>query len=174
MRYEAVAVVGAVLMLASIGSAGEVYRWTDANGVLHISDVPPAGQRAQKQTLPDAPPLVAPAAGAPPGDGAVPAEGTPAAGQKPAQVVITGQDNESVGGSQHVVCGTVENKGGTPARDVVIVVHVVSPAQGDECLEEEIAVASSLAPGEKAEFSEEFDHPCFRGPTQVDLRPQWE
>ncbi|HSP96201.1 MAG TPA: hypothetical protein VL049_03000 [Candidatus Dormibacteraeota bacterium] len=68
----------------------------------------------------------------------------------------------------------MENKGGDTAHDVAIAVHVTSPAQGDECLDDEIEVAAALKPGEKAEFSADFDHPCFRGPTQVDLRAQWQ
>lgn len=168
---------GLVMIVASAGRAGEIYRWTDAHGVLHLSDVPPStGEAVQKQTLPDQPPRLTTGTGAAPADAAAAAGGTPAAGpkEKPAQVVITEQHDESLGGSRHTFTGTVENKGGAPARDVAVVVHVVSPAQGDECLDEVVAVTSSLAPGEKAAFSADFDHPCFRGPTQIDLRPQWE
>lgn len=168
MRFVIMAAIGVALACPSFSSAGEVYRWTDANGVLHIADVPPpAGQAVQKQTMRDAPPR--PAA-APAADGA-PAAAEQATG--PAEVVITEQESEGLGGSKHGVSGTVENKGMAAAHDVAIVVHVISPSQGDECLEEQIAVVSSLAPGEKAKFSADFDHPCFHGPTQVDLRAQW-
>jgi hypothetical protein len=178
MRVGAGAVVGAALVLASTGWAGEVYRWTDAQGVLHIADVPPPQQHGvQTQTLPE-PQARAATAAATPVEG-TPVSGTPAAGaqapkQGPAQVVITEKNEESLGDTRHGVSGTVENKGGETARDVAIAVHVISPAQGDDCLSEEIEVASALKPGEKAEFSADFDHPCFRGPTQVDLRAQWQ
>jgi hypothetical protein len=102
----------------------------------------------------------------------------PAAGAalppKPAQVVIVARNTESLGGSQHGVSGTVENKGGEVAHAVAVAVHVTSPAQGEQCLDDEIDVISELKPGEKAEFSADFDHPCFRGETQVELRPQWQ
>jgi uncharacterized protein DUF4124 len=180
--------VGTALMLASTGWAGEVYRWTDAQGVLHIADLPPPqGRDVQKQAMPESPahPMVAvadatPASGTPgAAAGATPPAGTPAAGgeagtQGPARVVITERNEDSLGDTKHAVSGTVENKGGDTAHDVAIAVHVTSPAQGDECLEEEIQVASALKPGEKAEFSADLDHPCFRGPTQVDLRAQWQ
>lgn len=172
MRGGAIAVLGAVLVWASVLRAGEVYRWTDAQGVLHISDLPPpSGAGVQKQTLPDAPPRASTAERAPAAEGAPAAAGQV---QGPARVVITAQSSESLGGSRHGVSGTVENRGGATARDVAVAVHVVSPAQGDECLEEEIAVASALKPGEKAEFSADLDHPCFRGPTRIDLRAQWQ
>jgi len=191
-----VAVVVAVVALAaaSTGWAGEVYRWTDAQGVLHIADVPPPnGHKVQTQNLPDVPPrVVAEAPATPPAPlGAVtpapsgaatpstPAAGTPVAGQAedkgPARVVITEKNEESLGDSQHGISGKVENKGGATAHDVVITVRVVSPAQGDECVNEEIDVSpSTLQPGEKAEFSADFESPCFRGPTQVDVHPQWQ
>src|SRR5438132_227646 len=76
--------------------------------------------------------------------------------------------------SPHGVSGTVENTGGEAAHDVTVAVHVTSPAQGEHCLDDEIDVAAELKPGEKAEFSGDFDHPCFRGETSVDLRPQWQ
>ncbi len=165
-------VVGAAaLVVASAGWAAEVYRWTDAQGVLHIADVPPPkGHSVQTQTLPDPAPRVdAPAPAVAPDAPAA------AADKGPAQVVITEKNEEPLGGSRHGVSGTVENKGGATARDVAIAVRVISPAQGDECLNEEIAVSPSmLKPGEKAEFTADFDNPCFRGPTQVDLRAQWE
>jgi hypothetical protein len=186
MRVGVAVVVAAVaLVAASTSRAGEVYRWTDAQGVLHIADVPPpSGHKVETQELPDAPPrVVAEAPATPPATPAAatpstPAAGTPVAGQVedkgPARVVITEKNEEPLGDSQHGISGKVENKGGATAHDVVITVRVVSPAQGDECVNEEIDVSpSTLAPGEKAEFSADFDSPCFRGPTQVDVRPQW-
>lgn len=171
-------VVGVALALASAGWAGEVYRWTDAQGVLHIADVPPPQQHGvQTQTLPDPQARPAAAAAAARAEGAA-GSSPPAAGTRtlkgPARVVITGRNEEPLGDTRHGVSGTVENTGGETARDVAIAVRVTSPAQGDDCLSEEIEVASALGPGEKAEFSADLDHPCFRGPTQVDLRAQWQ
>jgi hypothetical protein len=41
------------LVAVSTGWAGEVYRWTDAQGVLHIADVPPPnGHKVETQNLP--------------------------------------------------------------------------------------------------------------------------
>jgi len=115
-----VVVAVVALVAASAGWAGEVYRWTDAQGVLHIADVPPPnGHKVQTQNLPDVPPrVVAEAPATPPAPlGAVtpapsgaatpstPAAGTPVAGQAedkgPARVVITEKNEESLGDSQH-------------------------------------------------------------------------
>ena len=194
MRVGVAGVVAAVaLVAASTSWAGEVYRWTDAQGVLHIADVPPPnGHKVETQNLPDvAPRVVAEAPATPPATPAAvtpstpgaatpstSAAGTPVAGAEdkgPARVVITEKNEESLGDSQHGISGKVENKGGATAHDVVITVRVVSPAQGDECVNEEIDVSpSTLEPGEKAEFSADFESPCFRGPTQVDVHPQWQ
>lgn len=162
----------AALAGASAGWAGEVYRWTDAQGVVHFADVPPPDQpRVETRTMPEPP---ARAAAAPAPAAAAPAA-TGQTGKGPAQVVITGTDQESLGGSRHGISGSVENKGGATARDVAITVHVISPAQGDDCLSEEIEVSpSTLGPGDKGAFAADLDHPCFRGPTQVDLQARWE
>jgi hypothetical protein len=69
----------------------------------------------------------------------------------------------------------VKNEGGETARGVVVAIHVSEPIQGEECLTDEITVEpSSLAAGEKGTFSAEFDNPCFFGPTQAELRPDWD
>lgn len=182
-------VVAGALALATASWAGEVYRWTDANGVLHIADVPPPHVHSvETQNLPVTKPRPTEQVAA-----ATPVEGTPTAGtpvagtpgtpgatpatkadKGPAHVVITERNEDSLGDTRHGVSGTVENKGGNAAHDVVVAVHVTSPAQGDDCMSDEIEVASTLEPGEKAEFSADLDHPCFRGPTQVDMRAQWQ
>ena len=136
--------------------------------------MPPLNVQTTTRNMPNRPPAAATesASAATPAPGT---PGTPAASKRPAQVVITTQDSESLGGSRHAISGTVENQGGEAARDVVVHVQVISPAQGDDCLTDEIDVSpSSLKPGEKAEFDAELDHPCFRGETQVTLRVQWE
>src|SRR5512143_2700693 len=110
MRGGAAVVVGAALMLASTGRAGEVYRWTDAQGVLHIADVPPPqGHDVQKQNMPEphARPTdvvaedATPVSGTPGATvGATPPAGTPVAGaaaskQGPARVVITERNEDA-------------------------------------------------------------------------------
>jgi|CXWL01.1.fsa_nt_gi glutaredoxin len=60
--------VFAVLLLAALaGSASgqEVYKWTDAQGVVHFSDRKPAGQTAQGVQIAPAPPSAAAAVEAP-------------------------------------------------------------------------------------------------------------
>jgi hypothetical protein len=164
-----VAVVVAVLT-ASVGWAGEIYRWVDEQGVVHFADVPPPNVRGETRNMPDRPTTAAPPPAIAPGESP-----EAAAGARPAQVVITGQDEEPLGDTRHGVSGTVENKGGAVARDIVIALKVTSPGQGDECLTEEIDVRpSTLGPGEKGEFAVDLDHPCFRGPTQLSLSAQWE
>lgn len=66
----ALLVFSVVVLLATISGAAEVYRWTDANGVVQFSDSKPAGQSAEAVQVND----VAP----PPGAAASePAAGTP-------------------------------------------------------------------------------------------------
>lgn len=178
MRAGAVVVLGLLVLGGVTARAGEIHRWVDENGVVHFADVPPPNVQTTTRNMPNRPPAAAtesataatPAPGTPGGT-----PGTPAVSKGPAQVVITTQDSESLGGSRQAISGTVENQGGEAARDVVVHVQVISPAQGDDCLTDEIDVSpSSLKPGEKAEFDAELDHPCFRGETQVTLRVQWE
>lgn len=171
MRTAAVGMMVAVAVVvgASASRGGEIYRWTDAQGVVHFADVPPAGQqRVETHTLPDAPPrAAAPAPAAPAAAGTLAVE--------PAQVVIVSHEEAPLGDTRHGISGTVKNQGGAPARDVVIAIHVISPAQGDDCLSEEVEVRpATLDPGAEGAFAVDLDHPCFRGPTQVDLRVRWE
>ena len=172
MRTAVAAAVLAALIGASAGWAGEVYRWTDAQGVVHFADVPPADQhQVETRTMPEAPARAV----AEPAPGAAAVAATDPASQGAARVVLTGHEEEPLGGTRLGISGTVENKGSAPARDVAVVVKVTSPAQGDDCLTEQIeASPSTLAPGEKATFAADLDHPCFRGPTQVDVQVQWE
>lgn len=172
MRGLAVAV--AVLSAAVSATGGEIHRWVDERGVVHFADVPPPNVRTETRTMADRPPVAAaePAPALPPGSTPAPAT---ASANRPAQVVVTGQQSEPLGDTRYAVHGTVENKGGAPARGVIVAVRVVSPAQGDHCLDDEIDVRpSTLAPGEKGEFTADLDHPCFRGPTQVSVRAEWD
>jgi hypothetical protein len=178
MRAGAVVGLGLLVLGGVTARAGEIHRWVDENGVVHFADVPPPNVQTTTRNMPNRPtmaptesgPAVTPAPGTPGGT-----PGTPAASKGPARVAITEQNSESLGGSRHAISGTVANQGGEAARDVVVQVQVVSPAQGDDCLTDEIDVSpSTLKPGEKGEFDTELDHPCFRGETQISLRVQWE
>jgi hypothetical protein len=162
------------LLIAAVAGAGTVYRWVDENGVVHFGDVPPPGKRAIEQNLPAPPPrpAAAPAQAAAAGAGAA----TPAtAATGPARVVIVDRDEIPLGGSRHAVSGKVKNEGGQEARGVAVAIRVVEPIQGEECLTDEIVVSpSTLAAGEEGSFSADFDHPCFYGPTQSELRVEWD
>jgi hypothetical protein len=176
MRPGAAVVVLAILVGAAAGWAGEVYRWTDENGVTHYADVPPPNVRTETQVLPDRPPppaQAAPAAeAAPAGTASAPATTPGAVSKGPARVVVTGQNEEPLGDTRHGISGTVQNEGGEVARDVFVTVQVSS--QGEDCLSEEVDVRpSTLKPGEKGEFALDLDHPCFRGPIQLSLRARW-
>ncbi len=159
----------ALLLVGAAVQAGTVYRWVDEHGVVHFGDVPPPGKRAVEQNMPAAarPPAAAPAA--------VPAAAADLASKGPARIVVADHEEVSLGGAQQAVRGTVKNEGGETARGVVVAIHVSEPIQGADCLTDEITVEpSSLAAGEKGTFSAEFDNPCFFGPTQAELRPDWD
>jgi hypothetical protein len=161
--------VAAVLLAAPV-LAGDVYRWTDASGVVHFADVPPPNVRAlQMQSMPAATPRPA-AAAAPAADSA-----QPEAAKGAARVVLTRQDEAGLGEARHGFSGAVKNEGGAPAHAVAVAIRVVEPNQGDECMTDEIAVEpSTLAPGESGRFSADFDNPCFRGATQTAFEVVWD
>jgi glutaredoxin len=58
----------ALTMLAAGTAGAQIYRWTDAQGKVHIGDRPPAGAKARRLTVRDnsysAPPQAAPASAA--------------------------------------------------------------------------------------------------------------
>jgi hypothetical protein len=176
----ALLVAGMALAAAPVG-AGTVYRWTDARGVVHFSDVPPQGVRSQAETLPDAPaPVVQPAPEpaaaepAPAAAAAAPAPGAEKAPSGPARVVLTDQQADAAGPAVKSFHGRVKNTGGVEARDVFIDLVVTEPVQGDECLREAIEVTpSTLAPGAEGTYEAEFENPCFHGETTADLRAAW-
>lgn len=164
------------VMLATPALAGPVYKWTDARGVVHFGDMPPAGAGVNAETMPPAPPPVArppQEVAATPGAAAA-AAGDGEHGEGPARVAITDRDEETLGPSVHAYRGKVKNQGGSEARDVYIAIVVNEPTQGEECLREEIDVEpSTLAPGAVGTYEAEFDNPCFHGPVDADLRPAW-
>jgi Domain of unknown function (DUF4124) len=170
------------LLIAGMGLASRpicadtVYRWTDARGVVHFSDVPPQGVRSQAETLPDRPaPVVQPPSEPAAAEPLVP----PASGEEkdpsgPAQVVLTDQQAEPLGAAVRSFRGKVKNKGGVAARDVYVSVVVTEPVQGDECLREEIDVTpSTLAPGAEGSFEAAFESPCFHGETSANVQAAW-
>lgn len=180
-RLAAIAVVVATQALA-----GELYKWTDANGVVHFADVPPANARGVRTAdLPPAsrigfaptPPAAADAAsGAPEGTpdaGATP--GAADAGNGPARVVLTARDAQIIGEGRMEIRGKVKNEGGATAESVAVSVRVVEPTQGEECLRGEIAVEPArLGPGESGDFVADFNDPCLLGPTNTDLQAVWD
>jgi hypothetical protein len=171
-------VAGMVLAGGAVG-ADTVYRWTDARGVVHFSDVPPQGTRSQAQTLPDAPAPIAqpppePATSEPAAAPAAPAAGEEKVPSERARVVLTDQQADAVEPAVKSFHGKVKNTGGVEARDVFIALVVTEPVQGDECLREQIDVTpSTLAPGAEGTFEAEFESACFHGETSADLRASW-
>ena len=178
MRYLMVAAALAVGLAAHSAGAGMVYRWTDANGVVHFADGPPPhASQLRTQNMPDPLPADVPppadAAGAIPAAGAAtPGDGTAPSG--PARVVVTDHHEEiAVPGTQSF-SGKVKNEGGAEAHDVSVSVVVTEPTQGDECLHQDIDVQpATLAPGAEGTFEAEFDSPCFHGPTSSAVHPEW-
>ncbi|MEO8601197.1 MAG: DUF4124 domain-containing protein [bacterium] len=162
------------LGLATPALAGDVYRWVDANGVVHFADVPSAGARqVQTQSMP--PPPTRPTGEAAAADAPAAEAGTPVPATGPARVVVTRQNEESLGSGSHGYRGAVKNEGGTAAHDVAITIRVVEPQQGQECLNDEIAVEpSTLGPGETGVFSANFNNPCFAGTTQTAYEVVWD
>jgi len=177
-QHRGAAVAAWAVLVALAGHAAlaqTVYRWTDENGVVHFADSPPP-QRKDYQTHemprsgPAPPPVEAGEAAA-----ATPAAGEPAEPAKgPAQIVVSKHEEVGVGPSVQSFTGTVKNEGGAEASDVAISVRVVDPISGDECINAEIGVEpSTLAPGAKGTYETEFEHPCFKGQTQLELHAVW-
>lgn len=158
--------------------AQKIYSWTDENGVVHFADAPPTNREFSVEDLPQgAPPPATDRTPATGGEAA--SEGRPedetAEGTAPANVVIEEQSSQSGGGPIQSYSGTVKNVGGKEARNVRIAIKVTETVQGAECLEEQIEVKpSTLPPGESGTFSAEFENPCFHGPTDSKLRPEWD
>lgn len=170
VAVAALAVLGA--LAAAPALAQTVYRWTDERGVMHFADSPPPQlKNFQTQDMPRSAPTPVPeaAAEAPPAGGEA-----PKGGMGPARVVLAEHEEVGVGPSVQSFTGTVRNEGGAEALDVAIAVRVVEPTSGDECLVDEIEVdPPTLAPGAKGTFDADFEHPCFKGPTQAELRAIW-
>jgi hypothetical protein len=172
-RRAAVAVCAVLVALAGQSALAQtVYKWTDANGVVHFADAPPPQVKDyEKNDMPRRPAAPPPpeAADTAPATG----EATPAA-KGPAQVVLSGHEEIGVGPALQSFTGTVKNEGGAEAVEVAVAVRVVDPNSGDECVNTEIDVEpSTLPPGGKGTFEAEIESPCFRGATQADLHVVW-
>ncbi len=181
MILQRLAVFG--LVFAVTGSAGAqdtIYHWTDERGVVHFADSPPPNRRNVTSRVMPPPPTRAstPASGdaaAAPAGSTTPGGSTTPAAAAPARVEIVGQQGERVGESAQVISGRVKNNGGQPANNVVVALRVVSPAQGDECLTDEVVVApSTLAPEAEGTFDVELSSPCFKGETRIELQVDWD
>lgn len=150
-----------------IAGAQTFYKWTDDNGTVHFSDVPPVNTKnVEERSLP-------PAAGAPP-DGGEKAESSEAkaagASEGPARVVLVSQHVPRTGPSAVHVSGKVKNVGGADARSVLVTVKVVDSTAGTPCLQEDVDVTpATLHPGESGDFDAEIDNPCLSGGTPVEL-----
>jgi len=152
---------------SGIAGAQTVYKWTDENGTVHFSDVPPVNTKnVEERSLPPAP--------APPQDDSEKSESpeakTPGAAEGPARVVVVSQHVPRTGPSAVHVSGQVKNVGGADARSVLVTVKAVDSTAGTPCLQEDVDVTpATLHPGETGDFEADIDNPCLAGGTPVDL-----
>jgi hypothetical protein len=150
-----------------IAGAQTVYKWTDDNGTVHFSDVPPSNTKNfEERNLPPAP--------AAPQDGGEKSESVeakaPGASEGPARVVLVSQHVPRTGPSAVHVSGKVKNVGGSEARSVLVTVKAVDSTAGTPCLQEDVGVTpSTLRPGETGDFDADIDNPCLSGDTPVDI-----
>src|SRR5512140_3469385 len=115
-------VVGASFLLAALryGPAAEaqaVYKWVDAAGVVHFSDVPPGGgQKFEERGAPSDEPGAAPSASdAPRGASAAAApaaEPAPEVTKGPPRIILTAQQALPHGADARHLIGSVKNVGG--------------------------------------------------------------
>jgi len=152
---------------SSIVGAQTVYKWTDENGTVHFSDVPPSNTKnVEERSLPPAP--VAPQDSDEKSESAE--AKTPGSPEGPARVVLVSQHVPRTGPSAVHVSGKVKNVGGADARSVLVIVKVVDSTAGTPCLQENVDVTpSTLRPGETGDFDADIDNPCLSGGTPVDL-----
>jgi hypothetical protein len=148
------------------------YKWTDTQGIVHFSDLPPVDTKnVEERSLPP-PPVGAPEEGGEKGgDQGAPADTkTSDTNGGPARVVLLSSHTPRTGPSAVHVSGEVKNVGGEDARSVAVVVSAVDVTAGTPCLREELNVApSSLRPGETGSFDADIDDPCLSGGTPVDI-----
>ena len=155
-------------------AAQTVFQWTDENGTIHFSNsAPPKGVDFQRRDMPAPPPIASLPKGTSPA--ASEAGGQAAAkGSGPAQLVLDQPESLQEGPGVEGFVGKVKNVGGAPAPQVAVQITVIDPVQGDQCLQDEIAVRpSTIAPGQTGEYRGSFENPCFYGDAKVNLVPLW-
>lgn len=160
-------------------AAQTFYKWTDAGGIVHFSDNPPAqANNVEERHLAPQPETRAdsdePAIVVKPAGEAAPA--TPAiAPTGPARVVITKRSSPRTGPSELHVTGEVRNVGGAPADGVRVAINALDSGQGNPCLHQEVPVSpATLHPGETGKFDIDLDSPCLFGQPTVDVVPSWD
>jgi hypothetical protein len=152
---------------SGIARAQTFYKWTDDNGTVHFSDVPPANTKnVEERSLPPAPAAAQ--------DGGEKSESSeakvPGVSEGPARVVLVAQHVPRTGPSAVHVSGKVKNVGGADARSVLVTVKAVDSTAGTPCLQEDVGVTpSTLRPGETGDFDADIDNPCLSGDTPVDI-----
>ncbi|MBI4516332.1 MAG: DUF4124 domain-containing protein [Deltaproteobacteria bacterium] len=178
---RAAVVISAVWLIAGAGlHAQTVYKWVDDNGVVHFSDVPPAGgqkyeERGGRAQEPEAKPAARTdqpeiSSGEPPAAAAPAVEAT----KGPARVILTANQSFPRSADARHVIGVVKNVGGRAAAQVRVTVHVAS-SQGQDCGREEVDVTPpTLEAGESGNFDATITNPCFADGGSVDAEPQWD
>jgi hypothetical protein len=90
-------------------------------------------------------------------------------------VQLTDQSSEEISTSERLFTGEVTNNGDKTATNVTVSITVTDTQAGGHCLTGEMAVdPSTLEPGEKGKYEDEFNHPCFSGKAAVELVPEWD
>jgi hypothetical protein len=162
-----------VAVLAAAADARTIYRWKDERGNVHFSDVPPAvGTPYETEHMPPPPPVDTPTVAE---ASKTPSPGQPQAATGPANVVITDRRSTPGGGSLMEYSGKVKNEGGETAHDVAVLIRVVELNSGHECIKEYVDVSpADLGGSEAGTYRAQFTSPCFLGPTNVDITPDWD
>jgi hypothetical protein len=170
-------IVWGITMEVGRGVGQYVYRWTDAQGGVHFTQSPPPPDtQFEVRNMPGSPSTPAPPANETAAEPEATPAGTPATKHEgTARVELGKQSTQEVGPSTRLFEGTVQNVGGTEARNVVVRVTVTETQQGDECLQAEIDISpSSLPPGASGTFEAKFDNPCFFGNVSIRMEPDWD
>jgi hypothetical protein len=166
------------LTFAHVSASQTLYKWTDDQGVIHFSDIPPSGgqkyeERGTPLGEPGAAANAAPAnaAGdapaAPAAAGAAPEAGTTAA----ARVILVSHNTIPRSTDARHLIGVVKNVGGHPASRVAVTAHIAD-STGRECAREEIEVVpNTLPPGESGNFDATLRNSCFADGGTVDPEP---
>jgi hypothetical protein len=165
------------MMQPGSAMAQALYRWTDAQGRVHFTQSPPpGGEQFEVREMPGRPSAPVPTTAETPAQPAATPAGTPTPTREgSARVELGKRSTQEVGPSTRLFKGTVQNVGGTQARDVVVHLTVTETQQGAECLQADLDVTpSSLPPGASGTFEAEFDNPCFLDNVSIVMEPAWE